>query len=98
MQPGDEIRPHQSLEAMVAADQGQLRDNTLHPPVDRGHDKHVRAAVTRPPNADPPRVGWSSPCAKVIASEKSRTCGAGNLFDRSGEKAETSKTFPPGSR
>jgi hypothetical protein len=41
----------------VAADQGHLRDHTLHPPIDCANHQNVRAAVARAPDTNPIRIG-----------------------------------------
>ena len=55
-EPGDEIGPDQRADVGVAADQRDLADHGLDPPVDRAYHQDMAAGVAAAPDPDPARV------------------------------------------
>jgi hypothetical protein len=49
----DGVLPNSTMYVARAADHRHLRDDALHPLIDRGDDQNVTAGVARPPDPDP---------------------------------------------
>ena len=48
---------NEATKSLRPANEGNLRDDAFHAPVNRGNDQHMGAAVARSPNPDARRVG-----------------------------------------
>ena len=53
---GDKIRPNEPTGIPVTTDQGHLRDDTTHPPINGADNEHMAAAVAGPPDPYAGRV------------------------------------------